>query len=256
MYLVDHLPEDITEDFLINSFTDLQDEIDDPVKKFKQMLKETNQHTDQVEPSQLQQPFSLLVTVLLGKTTLTSSHQNSSSKEITTHLEPFKQSLDGPSPHLINQHHRTSRFAPQLLTPPRHPIINSAKFSQVFGKPKTTSLRPKSPCLKTNDTLCQRYRKQQHSRMADTKSVSSGTPMPHYQIISTLQSNSSRKWNIASRNNPTYTPCTKTPLTKDTFANWNLLKFLQLNGSFPNMVFIVMSKRNFAEYLTLPQKSK
>ena len=42
MYLVDHLPEDITEDFLINSFTDLQDEIDDTVKKFKRMLKETN----------------------------------------------------------------------------------------------------------------------------------------------------------------------------------------------------------------------
>ena len=49
------MPEDITEDFLINSFTDLQDEIDDTVKKFKQMLKETNQHTDPVEPSQIQQ---------------------------------------------------------------------------------------------------------------------------------------------------------------------------------------------------------
>ena len=58
MYLVDHLPEDITEDFLINSFTDLQDEIDDAVKIFKQMLKETNQHSDPVEPSQIQQPFS------------------------------------------------------------------------------------------------------------------------------------------------------------------------------------------------------
>ena len=58
MYLVDHLPEDVTEDFLINSFTDLQDEIDDTVKKFKQMLKETNQHTDPVEPSQIQQPSS------------------------------------------------------------------------------------------------------------------------------------------------------------------------------------------------------
>ena len=57
-YLVDHLPEDITEDFLINSFTDFQDEIDDTVKKFKQMLKETNQHTDPVEPSQIQQPSS------------------------------------------------------------------------------------------------------------------------------------------------------------------------------------------------------
>ena len=53
MYLVDHLPEDITEDFLTNSFTDLQDEIDDTVKKFKQMLKETNQHTDPLEPSQI-----------------------------------------------------------------------------------------------------------------------------------------------------------------------------------------------------------
>ena len=27
IYLVDHLPEDITEDILINSFTDLQNEI-------------------------------------------------------------------------------------------------------------------------------------------------------------------------------------------------------------------------------------
>ena len=58
MYLVDHLPEDVTEDFLINCFTDLQDEIDETVKKFKQMLKETNQHTDPVEPSQIQQPCS------------------------------------------------------------------------------------------------------------------------------------------------------------------------------------------------------
>ena len=39
MYLVDPLPEYITEDSLINSFTDVQDEIDDTVKKFKQMLK-------------------------------------------------------------------------------------------------------------------------------------------------------------------------------------------------------------------------
>ena len=114
----------------------------------------------------------------LVKTTSTSSHQNSSSKGITTHLEPFKQCLDGPSPDLINQHRRTSRFAPQFLTPPRHPIINSTNFSQVFGKPKTMSLRPKSPCLKKNDTLCQRHRKQQDSRMADTKSVCSDTPMP------------------------------------------------------------------------------
>ena len=58
MYLVDHLAEDITEDFLINSFTDLQDEMDDTVKKFKQMLEETNQRTDPVEPSQIQQPSS------------------------------------------------------------------------------------------------------------------------------------------------------------------------------------------------------
>ena len=32
--------------------------MDDTVKKFKQMLKETNQHTDPVGPSQIQQPSS------------------------------------------------------------------------------------------------------------------------------------------------------------------------------------------------------
>ena len=58
MYFVDHLPEDITEVFLNFSFTYLQDEIDDTVKEFKQMLKETNQLTDPVEPSQIQQPSS------------------------------------------------------------------------------------------------------------------------------------------------------------------------------------------------------
>ena len=42
MSLVDHLHEDIVEEFLIKSFTDLQDEIDDTVKKFKQMQKETD----------------------------------------------------------------------------------------------------------------------------------------------------------------------------------------------------------------------
>ena len=57
-YLFNHLPEDITEDFLINSFTDLQDEMDDTVKKLKQILKETNQHTDPVELSQIQQTSS------------------------------------------------------------------------------------------------------------------------------------------------------------------------------------------------------
>ena len=40
MYLVDQLPDDIIEDSLINSYTDLQDENDDTVKKFKQLPKE------------------------------------------------------------------------------------------------------------------------------------------------------------------------------------------------------------------------
>ena len=50
MYLVDHLPEDFTEDSLIYRFTDLQDGIDDPIKKFKQMLQEMYEHIDPVEP--------------------------------------------------------------------------------------------------------------------------------------------------------------------------------------------------------------
>ena len=50
------MPEYITEDSLMNSFTDVQDEIDDTVKKFKQMLEETNQHIDLVETSQIQPP--------------------------------------------------------------------------------------------------------------------------------------------------------------------------------------------------------
>ena len=84
-------------------------------------------------------------------------------------LEHFKQSLGGPSPVLI-KHHHISLFAPQSLMPPRYPMIHSTNSSQAFGKPKTVSPRPKSPCLKKNDTLCPRYRKQQLSRMADTKS--------------------------------------------------------------------------------------
>ena len=49
------MPEDITEVSLIIGCTDLQDET---VKKFKQMLKETNEHIDTVEPSQIQPPSS------------------------------------------------------------------------------------------------------------------------------------------------------------------------------------------------------
>ena len=52
---------------------------------------------------------------------------------------------------------------------------------------------PDITILKKNDTLCQHYRKQQPSRMADTKSVFSGTLMLRYRITSELQSNSSRK---------------------------------------------------------------
>ena len=55
---VDPLSEYITGDSLINSFTDLQHEIDDTVRKFKQMLKETNQHIDPTEPSSHNQPTS------------------------------------------------------------------------------------------------------------------------------------------------------------------------------------------------------
>ena len=95
----------------------------------------------------------------LVKTIATSSLRNSSSKGITTHLEQFQQSFDGPSPDLINQRHRTSLFASLLLTPPLHPIMNSMNSSQVLGKPKPIILRLKPPCLKKNDTLCQRYRK-------------------------------------------------------------------------------------------------
>ena len=135
------------------------------------------------------------VTVLFGQdnfdlntTELVIKGNNNSPRAFT-----FEQSLDGPSPDLVNQRHRTSRFAPLFLTPPRHPIINSTNTSQVFGDLKTMLLRLKSPCLKKNDTLCQRYRKQQHSRMADTKSVSSETPMLRYRKTSPLQSNNSRK---------------------------------------------------------------
>ena len=52
------MPEDNTKDFLINSFTELQDEIYDTVKILKRLLKETNPHTDPVEPSQKQPPTS------------------------------------------------------------------------------------------------------------------------------------------------------------------------------------------------------
>ena len=53
MYLVGHLPEDITGYFLTNSLTDLQDEIDDTVRKFKKLHYETNQHTDSLESSKI-----------------------------------------------------------------------------------------------------------------------------------------------------------------------------------------------------------
>ena len=119
----------------------------------------------------------------------------------------------------------------------------------------------KSPCLKKNDTPCQRYRKLQPLRMADTKTVSFGITRPRYRIPLTAAIQQSREWNIASRNNATYMPCAETPLTRtlkrDNFVNWNRMKLRQLERSFLNMVLItVMSKQNSAEYQTPLQNSK
>ena len=56
-----------------------------------------------------------------AKTTSTSSHQNGSSKEITTHLEPFKQSLVGPS--LVQIKQSSSHFTFRAT------IINASAIS-------------------------------------------------------------------------------------------------------------------------------
>ena len=118
MYLVDNLPEDITEDFLINSFTDLQDEIDDTVKKFKQLLKETNQHIDPVEPSQIQPPSSH---------NQPTSHENQPS---TSALPQFPDSLRDQLTHQItsSSHHPTISNLLQVSTLPKIQIDSSTEI--------------------------------------------------------------------------------------------------------------------------------
>lgn len=98
MYLVDHLPEDITEEFLIGSFTDLQDLIDETVKKFKRMMKKANHNANQVEPSQIQLPSSS--TMPLSSDSLddqlvaqNSSHPQQLTNQPTSMTNPFQASL-------------------------------------------------------------------------------------------------------------------------------------------------------------------
>ena len=104
-YLFDRLREDITEVLLVISFTDLQDKIDDRVKKFKQMLNKTNQHIDPevVEPSQIQP---------LSSENQPTSHDNL----LTTSALPLLPASLG---HQLTHQNRSSSQQPTITSPPQ-----------------------------------------------------------------------------------------------------------------------------------------
>ena len=172
------------------------------------------------------------VTVLLGQDNcdlitpeLVIKGDNNSPRAIPTEL---RWTIAGP-----NQ--SASSYFTFRVTTVNAPITSDNELYELLAsswKTETYNTSPETTMSKEERHALSTLQKEQLSVMADTKSVSSGSPMLRYRITSPLQSNNSRKRYIASRNNPTYTPCSKTPLTKtlkrDTFANWNLVNSYNL----------------------------